>query len=118
MFKITHRRLMPACLPALLMAAAQASAQPPAPGADPLDPRAEVPSASHRSVLAGYRRHVDQPPASWKEVNETVNRIGGWRAYAREAQRPDAPAAAVPAPAQPATRGPVDHPGHHDPKKP
>jgi hypothetical protein len=31
----------------------------------------------------------------WAQANETVNRIGGWRAYAREAQTPE-PAAAPP----------------------
>lgn len=76
--------------------------------ADPLDARARVPAAVYQSPLAGYRRLGEDRRISWKEANETVNRIGGWRAYAREAQQPDAAAsapgtgkapAAVPAPA-------------------
>lgn len=62
---------------------------------DPLDPQARVPAAAHPSPLASYRRLGDDKPVSWKEANERVNRIGGWRAYAREAQQPD-PAASAP----------------------
>lgn len=64
--------------------------------ADPLDPQARVPAITHASPLAGYRRLGDDERVAWKEANETVNRIGGWRAYAREAQQPD-PAASAPA---------------------
>lgn len=89
------------CIPALALVAAAAIAQ--AQGApartaraDPLDPQARVPAAIHQSPLAGYRRLGDDRRLSWKEANETVNRIGGWRVYAREAQQPD-PAASAPA---------------------
>lgn len=65
--------------------------------ADPLDPQARVPAITHSSPLAGYRRLGDDKRVTWPEANETVNRIGGWRAYAREARQPD-PAAPAPAP--------------------
>ena len=64
--------------------------------ADPLDPQARVPATTHSSPLSGYRRLVDDKRVDWKQANEAVNRIGGWRAYAREAQQPD-PAASAPA---------------------
>lgn len=64
--------------------------------ADPLDPQARVPAVTHTSPLARYRRLGDDKRVPWTEANETVNRIGGWRAYAREAQLPD-PAASAPA---------------------
>ena len=54
--------------------------------ADPLDPQARVLRATYRSPLADDRRLGDDAPLSWQEANETVKRIGGWRAYAREAQ--------------------------------
>lgn len=86
---------------ALLVAASIAQAQgTPArseaahPRADPLDPQARVPAATYPSPLAGYRRLGEDKPVSWKAANETVHRIGGWRAYAREAQAPDAAPAA------------------------
>lgn len=89
----------------LLMAAPLALAQG-APGRterpDPLDPQARVPAATYRSPLAGYRRLGDDVRVPWREANETVNRIGGWRAYAREAHQPD-PAAS--APGAPGARG-------------
>ena len=71
----------------------------PAPSApaDPLNPQARVPAALYVSPLASYRRLGEDKPVPWKEANETVNRIGGWRAYAREAQQSDAPPPARPA---------------------
>lgn len=74
--------------------------------ADPLDAQARVPAVTHSSSLAGYRRLGDDKRIDWKAANETVNRIGGWRAYAREAQQPD------PAPPAPAGRStPATAPG-------
>ena len=40
----------------------------------------------YRSVFSQYRRFDEQPMSPWAEANETVGRIGGWRAYAREAR--------------------------------
>lgn len=85
---------------ALLFAATIAPAQSASPRAerpDPLDPQARVPAAAYPSALAAYRRQGDAKPMPWKEANETVNRVGGWRAYARETQQPE-PAAAAPGP--------------------
>ncbi len=62
--------------------------------ADPLDARARVPALVYQSSLASYRRLGEDKRVDWKEANETVNRIGGWRAYAREAQQPDHAASA------------------------
>ena len=53
---------------------------------DPLDATADVPRTSHESAFKAYRRLGDTPPTPWKQANETVERIGGWRAYAREAE--------------------------------
>lgn len=89
--------------------------------ADPLDAQARVPSVVHRPALAGYRRLGDDRPVAWKDANEAVNRIGGWRSYAREAQSP-APAdprgrqdlpVATPAPASSAPSGTAPAPRGH-----
>ncbi len=48
-------------------------------------PAASAP-AGWPSAFDGYRRFADAPPADWRAANDTVGRIGGWRAYAREAQ--------------------------------
>lgn len=65
---------------------------------DPLDARAAVPPAIHDSTLSRARRaSVEDPSISWREANDTTARIGGWRAYAREAQQPDAAGPALPA---------------------
>jgi len=83
---------------------------------DPLDPAASTPRTSYESVFKDYRRFGEIQQTPWKQANETVERIGGWRAYAREAHAPAAPAAASAAAARPPdTARPV--PGHGEPKR-
>lgn len=111
-------------LTALSTAAFTAHAQPGAPAtrSDPLDPKASVPSLTYQSSFTQYRRLDDGKPVSWREANDTVARIGGWRVYAREAQQPDptpAPRPAGPAPAavadETAKPMPARHGGHKTP---
>lgn len=46
-----------------------------------------LPSASsYVSPLADYQRFVDEKVLPWKAANDKVAEIGGWRAYAKEAQ--------------------------------
>lgn len=61
----------------------------------PADAAAPVPKVVHRSALAGYRRHTEPETKAWRQANDEVARIGGWRAYLREAAEttPAAPAA-------------------------
>ena len=78
---------------------------------DPADPNAVVPTIAHRSALTDYRRLGEDTVGSWRDANSNVERIGGWRAYAREGQAtpesarggapaaPGSPSAATPAPA-------------------
>ncbi len=60
----------------------------------------------YTSALATYRGYTDQTVQPWREANDQVGRIGGWRAYAKEAatgqSAPDTPPAANP------------HAGHHE----
>ena len=71
---------------------------------DPADPRAEAPPLAHRSPFANYRVFTGDGPGSWRGVNDEVARIGGWKAYAREAY--EASKAAQPAAGE-ATRTPA-----------
>jgi len=48
-------------------------------------PATHPPAAPFRSAFEGYQPFTDQPVAPWKQSNDTVGAIGGWRAYAREA---------------------------------
>ena len=54
-----------------------------------------------QSALQGYQPYTDDKIVNWKAANDTTARIGGWRAYAKEASAPAATpaaaAAAVPA---------------------
>ena len=98
------RRRMPcaaryALLTASLLATLAAQAQPAAHVArpDPLDPKASVPALGYESSFSQYRKLGEEKPVSWRDANDTVTRIGGWRVYAREAQQPDPPPPAKPA---------------------
>lgn len=93
--------LLPALLAALLPAAALAQS---GPRPDPLDARTSVAPLVYRSALSNYKPlGADAPALSWREANEAVERIGGWRAYAREAQAQAASAPASAASAAPAS---------------
>ena len=95
-----------ALLAVFSLAALTAQAQPAAKAArpDPLDPKASVPAPSYESSFFQFRRLGDEKPVSWRDANDTVTRIGGWRVYAREAQQPDPAPAAKPADAAPAAK--------------
>ncbi len=86
-----HRRFLFAWTFSIAAAAPIAWAQPASngSGADPRDANASVPRAVYRSSLADYRDLSDETLRPWKETNDTVGRVGGWRAYAREAQEPE-----------------------------
>jgi hypothetical protein len=107
-----RRELLPCAAPAALLvalsvAALTAQAQPAGKTGrpDPLDPQASVPTLVYRSPFKADPRASDKSPISWREANDAVARIGGWRAYAREAQQPE-PAAAKPAPPMPSVSMP------------
>jgi hypothetical protein len=80
---------------------------------DPLDAKAAVAPLVHRSALAGYRRlDAESPPLNWRAANDAVERIGGWRAYAREANAPASGPSASPSPDTRASRPAPPAPGH------
>lgn len=98
----------------LLLLAGTALAQTAADAAQPSLPS----SLQYVSPLRTYRPYADQPVESWREANDRVGRIGGWRAYAKEARRgepaKDAPQEPAKAPAPVAD----PHAGHHKGAKP
>jgi len=103
-------RLLLACAAGLSAATGAGLAAP----ADPLNPDVPVAPPSHRSAFDGYRRLADPKPTPWRQANDTVERIGGWRTYAREANAPP-PDAAASAAAPPTHNAPA---GHGGPDKP
>lgn len=101
MVKTLLRGLTPAALCAATLAA-HAQTPPPAARRDPLDAKTSVPPVDYRSSLVPSRPAAADKPVTWREANDTVTRIGGWRTYAREAQQP-VPAPTAPTPAAPAS---------------
>lgn len=100
---------------ASLLLALPSAAQNPAPSvADPLDAQAKLPVLRYQSAFASYQADTDLSVGSWLQANERVNRIGGWRSYARQAQQAEI------APPQPASHAKPMHDmphghghGHH-----
>lgn len=113
---VARRRRLLRAVPAVLLATAlfasltAAQAQPTAKAArpDPLDPKASVTTLRYESSFARYRLLGEEKPVSWRDANDTVTRIGGWRVYAREAQQPDP--APIPAPVSAPAVKPTDTP--------
>lgn len=104
-------------LGAALLCCAQTQAQTASSAAvrsDPLDAKASVPLLRHESSFAQYRRLSDEKLISWREANDTVARIGGWRVYAREAQRAEPVSPRAPTASAPATSTPTPKPSTHD----
>ena len=113
------------CLTLVSALGVSAQMQATAPGSTPAVPAEKERTilAPYRSALDGYQRYSDEPVQAWRESNDTVGKIGGWRVYAREAQgapaEPTAPAApskepaagsSPPAPVAPVAADP--HAGH------
>jgi hypothetical protein len=71
------------------------------------------PRVEFRSALQDYQSFSEEKQLPWKQANETVRQIGGWREYAREA----APAAPSTAPAKQGEGKADPHRGHHTPPR-
>ena len=41
----------------------------------------------YQSSFSTYQAYADQPIISWRNANDTVGKIGGWRSYAKEVQQ-------------------------------
>lgn len=111
-------------------AAAQASTSIPADAAPAASASAlkakSLPSLGYESAFGRYRPFAEQPLTPWREANDVVRRVGGWQAYAREAQSaasgadsaPSASPRAAPPPGVAASQGsprpaaPHNHSGH------
>jgi hypothetical protein len=101
---ISKPRAVLAWLAAGLAAGLSGAAIAQAPAASTADPV----TTEFRSALDGYQPYTEEKIRSWKDANDTTARIGGWRAYAKEAQQGTAPDAAS---------QPDPHAGHGKPSQ-
>lgn len=58
--------------------------------AGPLDPAVKGEPMNYASAFEGYKADEDFEPSGWKDANDRVGEIGGWRTYLREATEPKA----------------------------
>jgi hypothetical protein len=66
---------------------------------DPLDAQAATLALHYQSPLKAYQGFTEQPLHDWREANDLVGRIGGWRTYAQEPwEQPAEPASAADSP--------------------
>jgi hypothetical protein len=99
-------RFLAASLAAVILTPVPALAQLAAPAAASTA-SAPAPTPRYRSAFEGHARTDDPKAVPWRQANDLVGRIGGWKAYAREAQA--SPAAGTPA-SPGAAPGPVTGP--------
>ena len=66
---------------------ATAETKPPVATAVTEKPTGNGQSLRYDSVFARYKSYRDEKATPWREANDTVTQIGGWRAYAKEAQQ-------------------------------
>jgi hypothetical protein len=95
--RLPRQALVTFCCLCSLSASAQAPAKNGpvvAAATDPGNPKARVQPLTYVSVFGSYRAFADEPITSWRDANELTERIGGWRAYAREAREAREPEAA------------------------
>lgn len=83
---------------------------------DPADARAAVPAVIYVSPFQNYKALGETKISPWKPANDLTEKIGGWRAYLKEAAQPDVvePPAGVDKPAAPTPKPqqPDPHSGH------
>ena len=82
---------------------------------DPSDPKVSVPPVVYVSPLQPYRPLGDEPLSPWKTANDAVEKAGGWKAYAKEAQEPVLGSGKAVTPPPPQSK-PAAHNGHADQK--
>ena len=71
-----------------------------------------APALEYVSPIGDYKAYEPQSIQSWKEANDNVGRIGGWRNYSRETSQ------SQPSPSAPAASGgSAPHTNHHGDKK-
>ena len=95
---------------ALALLAGAASAQAPA---DTAPPQSSLPTKlQYSSAIGAYQAYADQQVQSWREANDRVGEIGGWRTYAKEIKTGE------PASAKDAAPASDQHSGHYGGGKP
>jgi hypothetical protein len=70
--------------------------------ATPATPPASISTKSTANVLQfdsvfdRYQSFKSEKVESWRDANDTVNRVGGWREYLKQSQQPDPPETMTP----------------------
>ena len=48
-----------------------------------------APPLAYKSAFEGFQAYTEEKTANWRQANDNTARIGGWRAYAKEAAEPN-----------------------------
>jgi len=87
-------------------------------GAVTAAPNITVPFSStfqYHSIFAQYQVFKEQSVLPWREANDDVGKIGGWRFYAKEASQPDATDKSTGPESDPQMKKPAEPPIGDDP---
>ncbi|MEY4730380.1 MAG: multi-Cu oxidase [Pseudomonadota bacterium] len=87
------------------------------PKQNPADPKAAVPQINYVSPFQNYQSFGEIKIVPWKAANDLTQQIGGWRAYLKEANQPEAaePAAEMQKPTAPQAPAPTPKAPQPDP---
>jgi hypothetical protein len=77
MLKFLYRLAAPSACAWLVLSPTALAAEPQSPPAAPAQPALAAP-------FDQYRNFRDEPVADWRQVNDRVGEVGGWRTYLRE----------------------------------
>lgn len=98
-FSLYQSRVVRPLVTALGLAATSVYAQTSISTAPATTSSASAAATAFSSVFESYQPYTEEKIANWKQANDNTARIGGWRAYAKEAAEPNP--AVLPAPAPP-----------------
>ncbi len=56
---------------------------------EPIDIITRVPKQQYQSPLKGYQPSAPVAVGSWRQANDVVREVGGWKVYLRESQAED-----------------------------
>ena len=73
-----------------------------------------APTFQFHSVFTQYHMFTEQPVLPWREANDDVGKIGGWRYYAKEASQSDAADKSVGPKSDPQMKQPAGPPNDAD----
>jgi hypothetical protein len=96
-----HIRVAPIAILCIALFSLCALAQQPATPVAQITLKPSESALQFNSVFDRYQSFKSEKVGSWRDANDTVNRVGGWREYLKQSQQPEATETITPKPSSP-----------------